>query len=235
MKYSLFVCLYFFVIGSIFAENNLITIIPKEATSWNDTSVEKKNEEKSSKYVYRIVSINISDLVNEPPYLLSECLVQFLEDNKNVSSDDISSMLNSDKKFILHKYLPWGIELSSYKKISVKDRVIGEVSFGSGNDGLLVSGSFVYKLLFMDNNMIYTFWLNYSLTKQEMDILALLPQIFKKKNGLWYWNSIDSLKELYLLLENKDSRLPEEFLRLHDIWDSIISEFRINGIKIIVN
>lgn len=83
--------------------------------------------------------------------------------------------------------------------------------------------------------MIYTFWLNYSLTKQEMDILALLPQIFKKKNGLWYWNSIDSLKELYLLLENKDSRLPEEFLRLHDIWDSIISEFRINGIKIIVN
>lgn len=231
MKHSVLLFFLFLVAQALIAETNLKEIVPPCVSDYDTLSPAQKKNGVSQKLVYKLSIIKIADLSKQRPWMLSEPVHEHIEKNEDISVKDIKGMLHSDKIFILNKYLPWGTESGSYKKIRIRNQEIGELFFGSGNDGLVVSGSFVYTVAFVDDDNITNFWINFSLSKEDMDVLGVLPEIFNKKGDLWYWNTVDSRKELFDLLQYKDQKLPEIFIQLQCIWEEILEKLEIDGEK----
>lgn len=232
MKAPVFIILFLMAAQALIAEDNLKQIMPTTVLDYDALSLVQKKNGVSKKHVYKIYTVKLADLSKQRPWLLSESVYEHLEQGKDISLEDIKSMLHSEKNFILKKYLPFSAESSSYKKIRINNEEIGEVFFGSGNDGLLVSGSFVYTLAFVDDDRITEFWINFSLSKEDMDVLSLLPELFNKKGDLWYWNTVNSRKELFYLLERKDKKLPDVFIELQKHWEEILENLEIDGVKV---
>lgn len=232
MKYPFVLFFFLMAAQALIAENNLKQIVPTTVLDFDTLSPGQKKNGVSQQHVFKLSKINIADLSKQRPWMLSEPVYEHVEKNKDISVQDIKSMLYSDKMFILNKYLPWSAESSSYDKIRLKNKEIGEVFFGSGNDGLLVSGSFVYTLAFVDDDSIINFWINFSLSKEDMDVLSLLPELFNKKGDLWYWNTVNSREELFDLLERKDKKLPDVFIELQKHWEEILENLEIDGVKV---
>jgi hypothetical protein len=234
MKKLIFGFLLALFLTDVQAKNNISGLVPVTAADWNTLSVNEKQNGVPSKLVYRIVRKNISGLKNERPYVLPDCISKYVEQHGDISVQEVLALLNSDEIFVLHKYVPMGIEKKSYGKINRGTQTVGEFSFGSGNDGLLVSGSFVYRMCFVDGTDIYEFWINFSLSGSGMDLLNSLPDIWYKKDGRWYWQCADSRYALYTLLQKHDTRLQGLFPDLQAAWERIRDNLEIDGVKITV-
>ena len=230
-KYVIFLLLFICIL-SVSAKNNLQLIASSVACNWNDLPKEERISRATSKIIYRLTVKKIDDLKNERPYLLSECIRNRIESDGNISEADILAMLKSEEKFVLLPFVPMGTEPASYQKISIGPKNIGEFVFESGSDGLLVSGSFVYSLRFLDGETLNEFWINTTFPKGSMDALESLPGIFRKEGGMWKWKSRDSLRELSALMQSHDDRLPEALLQLQEAWEKIIHNLEVDGKKI---
>lgn len=230
-KYVIFLLLFICILP-VSAKNNLQLIASSVACNWNDLPKEERTDRASSKIIYRLTVKRIDDLKNERPYLLSECIRSHIESDGNISKADILAMLKSKEEFILLPFVPMGTERASYQKISIGSKNIGEFVFESSSDGLLVSGSFVYSLSFLDGETLNEFWINTTFPKGSMDALESLPGIFRKEGAMWKWKSRDSLRELFALMQSHDDRLPAALLRLQEAWEKIIHNLEIDEKKL---
>ncbi|MCM1222800.1 MAG: hypothetical protein NC548_50920 [Lachnospiraceae bacterium] len=106
------------------------------------------------------------------------------------------------------------------------------LAFESGSDGLLVSGSFVYSLSFIDGETLNEFWINTTFLSGDMDALENLPEIFHKEGGIWKWKSRDSLRKLFALMQSHDNRLPVALLQLQEAWEKIIHNLEVDEKKL---
>lgn len=214
---------------SLFAENNLRELIGNNAYDWNSLSRNERAFGVDSKIVYRIDAKKINDLKNERPYLLSHCIKNHLDKYNDITKSDILMYLNSESEFILYDYFPQAIEYKSYTKLRLDNMVIGETSFCSSIENLKADAIFTYHIYFIDGDDIYQFYINYICSESEKECLSELTDIFDKKDDGLYWKRKDSRYNLFLLLRQKNGKIPSYLLDFQELYENICSNLKING------
>lgn len=214
---------------SLFAENNLRELIGNNAYDWNSLSRNERAFGVDSKIVYRIDTKKINDLKNERPYLLSHCIKNHLDKYNDITKSDILMYLNSESEFILYDYFPQAIEYKSYTKLRLDNMVIGETSFCSSIENLKADAIFTYHIYFIDGYDIYQFYINYICSESEKECLSELTDIFDKKDDGLYWKRKDSRYDLFLLLRQKNGKIPSYLLDFQELYENICSNLKING------
>lgn len=214
---------------SLFAENNLRELIGNNAYDWNSLSRNERAFGVDSKIVYRIDAKKINDLKNERPYLLSHCIKNHLDKYNDITKSDILMYLNSESEFILYDYFPQAIEYKSYTKLRLDNMVIGETSFCSSIENLKADAIFTYHIYFIDGDDIYQFYINYICSESEKECLSELTDIFDKKDDGLYWKRKDSRYDLFLLLRQKNGKIPSYLLDSQELYENICSNLKING------
>lgn len=214
---------------SLFAENNLRELIGNNAYDWNSLSRNERAFGVDSKIVYRIDAKKINDLKNERPYLLSHCIKNHLDKYNDITKSDILMYLNSESEFILYDYFPQAIEYKSYTKLRLDNMVIGETSFCSSIENLKADAIFTYHIYFIDGDDIYQFYINYICSESEKECLSELTDIFDKKDDGLYWKRKDSRYDLFLLLRQKNGKIPSYLLDFQELYENICSNLKING------
>lgn len=214
---------------SLFAENNLRELIGNNAYDWNSLSRNERAFGVDSKIVYRIDAKKINDLKNERPYLLSHCIKNHLDKYNDITKSDILMYLNSESEFILYDYFPQAIEYKSYRKLKLDNTVIGETSFCSSIENLKADAIFTYHIYFIDGEDIYQLYINYICSESEKECLSGLTDIFDKKDDGLYWKRKDSRYDLFLLLRQKNGKIPSYLLDFQELYENICSNLKING------
>lgn len=231
MKKILFFCFIIQLFFNVYSENNLKSLIPDYVIS-NEEFKKIKDEYGlyCLKYGYDVMSIE--KVKDEPEYMNSSKINQLIKDNK-LSVKNILELYEKGESFVLIRLFPMSVEETSNELISVDGKIVGETTFDASSDGKLVSNTFGFTMKFIDDRMIHHFWINFIISKDyEDEFYGIVPGIFTKKDGYWYWNETSSVAELFNLMKNHDKNLPEEFLKLQDTWETIVNNLKIKGVKI---
>lgn len=229
MKRKIYLLVILIGTFSLFAENNLRDLIGNNAQDLKTLSKKEPIFGVDSKIVYRIDAKKINDLKNERPYLLSHCIKNHLDKYNDITKSDILMYLNSESEFILYDYFPQAIEYKSYTKLRLDNMVIGETSFCSSIEELKADAIFTYHIYFIDGDYIYRFILQCGYSESEKECLSELTDIFDKKDDVLYWKSKDSRHDLFLLLRQKNGKIPSYLLDFQELYENICSNLKING------
>ena len=232
-KIYLMVLLVLVSFSSCKGETNLLSLIPKESFELK-TGMASPPPSMKPLFFYR--KQKISELQNARHGIYSVFLENYFIEHRSISRKELMKFLNSPEKYIiLRNYYDDGggsVE-ASYNKVFIKNQSIGEVVFHGSYNHSEVVGRFLYYLSYLDEGEIIRFAIAFDVAGQEMEILSTLPEIFSKKNDAWYWkNGNQSVIDLYNLMVSRDSRLPKVFIELQDTWEHIISNLKIDGVKV---